>query len=185
MIETIYQWDQELFPWFNSMHTSASDQFFWVITNSKTWIPFYLLLAFFVIRQYGWKNGLILLAGTGAAVGLADYIASGVLKPWLERPRPSHAEELKGLVHLVNGYRGGKYGLVSSHASTTMAVATSLYLYTRKDFKWVTLLFPWAILIAYSRIAIGVHYPGDILGGMLVGVLCSWMIYAPLRRFNF
>ncbi|MEH0158336.1 phosphatase PAP2 family protein [Limibacter armeniacum] len=177
MTEYINELDKQLFLWFNGLHNDFSDQFFYFITQSKTWVPLYLIIALVMFWKFGWKRGLLMLAAIGAAVGLADFITSGIFKPWIQRPRPSHALDLEGLVHLVNNYKGGQFGFMSSHASNTMALASALYLFWRKTFSWIWVIFPWAILVAYSRIAVGVHYPGDIVAGMTVGALCGINMY--------
>lgn len=94
------------------------------------------------------------------------------MKPIFERVRPSRDPALEGMVHIVNGYRGGLYGFASSHAANAFGVATFVYLMLpeRKYFIW---LFFWAALVSYTRIYLGVHYPGDILAGAIVGVLCA------------
>jgi undecaprenyl-diphosphatase len=121
-------------------------------------------------------HALILLA---LCVALTDQIASHLIKNWVQRLRPSHEPSLSGLVHLVNGYRGGKFGFVSSHAANSFGIALFLFFLLRKSLPQIGyILFPWAIAVSYSRIYLGVHYPADILGGALIGLLTGWGLYS-------
>lgn len=113
---------------------------------------------------------------------IADQVSSGIIKDIVQRPRPSHANELQGLVHLVNDYRGGKYGFVSSSHNTIGFALLSSLLFKRKLYSYV--IFIWAILNAYSRIYLGVHYPFDVLGGAVVGVLAALFCFWALSKFR-
>ncbi|MBB6460088.1 phosphatase PAP2 family protein [Flammeovirga kamogawensis] len=166
-----FEWEQELFLFLNSHHTAASDSFFWWITTPINSWPLYVFLIGFMFWKFGWKQSIIFLVGLGIAIGLADVIASQIFKPLVNRPRPSHDPAIEGLVHTLHGYKGGPLGFVSSHASTSMAIALYFFLEWRKKVKWVGLLFVWTAVYSYSRIAVGVHFVGDILGGWLVGVI--------------
>lgn len=95
------------------------------------------------------------------------------MKPFFARPRPSHEPGLAGLLHLVNGYKGGAYGFASSHAANTFGVAMFIYLLFRSRYAWISAIFVWAAVMSYTRIYLGVHYPGDIFAGALVGSACG------------
>ena len=114
------------------------------------------------------------------AVGLSDFVSSGLIKPWVCRLRPTHEPALAGMVHLVNGYTGGMYGFVSSHAANTMACALLFSLLYKNKYATIGLIL-WVALNCYSRMYLGVHYPGDIIGGLLVGALLAVLVYALLR----
>jgi undecaprenyl-diphosphatase len=117
----------------------------------------------------------------GLAVGAADFIASGILKDWVARPRPTRVPELEGVLHLVNEYRSGQYGFVSSHAANTIAVALLFSLIWRNKIATVSLML-WVAANCYSRMYLGVHYPTDVLGGLIVGSLVGGVAYCVLRR---
>ena len=111
---------------------------------------------------------------------VADQVSSGLIKHLVERLRPTHDPSLENAVHVINGYRGGLYGFVSSHAANFFAVSTLVALVMRH--RVVTLgLFTWAVLQCYSRVYLGVHYPGDILGGIVVGVLAGLLVWFLMR----
>ncbi|OHX66450.1 phosphatase PAP2 family protein [Flammeovirga pacifica] len=170
-----FEWERSLFLFLNGMHTPASDSFFWWLTTPINSWPLYAFLLIFSYVKFGWKDTLITLIGLGIAIGLADVMASQILKPLIHRPRPSHDPAIQDLVHTLNGYKGGPLGFVSSHASTSMAIALFFYNAWKQRFPWAVLLFVWAIVYSYSRIAVGVHFVGDILGGWFIGWLAFWI----------
>ena len=126
-----------------------------------------------------------------AAVGLSDWISSGVIKHLVCRPRPTHEPALEGLVHVVNGYVGGAYGFVSSHAANTMSLATLFAIIWQGKGERLevrgergivyTILALYVVVNCYSRMYLGVHYPGDILGGLLVGTVMAFAVYGLLN----
>jgi undecaprenyl-diphosphatase len=110
------------------------------------------------------------------AVTLADQFSVQLFKNIVQRLRPCHEPSLVGLVHLVNGECGGQYGFVSSHATNSFNVALLSLLFIKK--RWFTIsIILWAIVVGYSRIYLGVHYPGDVICGSLLGALIGWSIY--------
>ena len=118
----------------------------------------------------------MVVLGIALTITLADQISSGLIKDFIGRFRPTHNPEIESIVHTVNGYKGGLYGFVSSHAANTLGVAVYISLLFRN--RYITLfMMLWSLLVAYSRIYLGVHYPGDILGGMVVGVISGFVVY--------
>lgn len=154
------------------------------ITNRFFWIPFYLLLLFFIRKQFGKKIFLIL--GIVLLLIFSSDQLSVLIKNKVERYRPCHNTEISNQVHTINGC-GGQYGFVSSHASNTFALALFLSLIIRKK-SFSILMILWAALVSYSRIYGGVHYPSDILGGALLGLSLAiiwYLIYQNLeKRFS-
>ncbi len=168
MIDFLVNIDKQLFFFFNGMHAPWLDQVMFWISDKKVWIPFYLLLAFWIIKTYKWKS-IIYLLGIGLAITFTDQVISGFMKGYFERFRPSRDPEMEGLVHIVNEYRGGKYGFASSHSGNAFALAIYLFMLF-KEYKWISLMFIWAAVVAYSRVYLGVHYPGDIIVGGIIGL---------------
>ncbi|SIQ94358.1 phosphatase PAP2 family protein [Pontibacter lucknowensis] len=168
MLEQLEKLDQELFLYLNEQQSPFWDNVMVTVSDKYFWIPFYLLLIGYIIWRYKLQSIPMLLMAV-AGIGLADYVASGVFKPYFARLRPCHDPEISAIVNLVRGC-GGQFGFLSSHASTGFALAVFFNL-TLSDryliFK--ILLVTWAVMVSYSRIYLGVHYPGDTLGGALVG----------------
>lgn len=169
--------DSRLFLWLNGQHAGWLDTVMVSITEMWPWIPIYILLAYLVIKQYGKRSVWIFLA-VGLVILCSDQLSAHVCKPLFHRLRPCFNPELEGLLHLPKGLPGGRYGFVSSHAANTFAVATFLTAALRKSCRGIGWwLFAWALISSYSRIYIGVHYPGDVLAGAVLGILVGLIIW--------
>lgn len=181
MLEWLKELDRELLLYLNSFHTPILDPVMFWITKTLFWLPLYLFLLFITIKYFK-KDWWIIIIGIAFAILLTDRITSGFMKPYFERLRPSREPALQGLVHLVKDsagkiYTGGKYGFASSHAANTFATAMFFWLVFRHRYRWMWVLFVWAVVMTYTRIYLGAHYPGDILVGLLIGLLCGWTGY--------
>lgn len=177
MIETLELLDQDLFFYLNSLHSEFMDPVMFQVSKTLSWLPVYLYVLFLMGRAYGWKTVVWLLA-IAVAVTLSDQLTSGFMKPYFERYRPSRDPAFEdGLVHIVNDYRGGLYGFVSSHAANAFAVATVIYLALKGKQPRIGLIFLVSGIIAYSRIYLGVHYPLDVIIGAGIGCFFGWVCY--------
>lgn len=181
--------DQAWLVAINGCHAEWADGLMWVVSGKWTWLPLYALLIGLLVWRFGWKRGLVMLVGFAAAVGLADFVSSGIIKPWVCRLRPTHEPAIMDMLHIVRDYRGGMYGFVSSHAANTMACGLLFCLiWNQKDgsekpsYRWSWLLMIWVAMNCYSRMYLGVHYLGDILGGLLVGSLIAWPVFVGLKK---
>ncbi|WP_430809454.1 MULTISPECIES: phosphatase PAP2 family protein [unclassified Carboxylicivirga] len=175
LLESLIELDKQLLLFLNSFHNGYWDNFFWMFTSKEVWIPLYLTMAYVIFKKHGLR-GFVTLLSIGLLIVLCDQISTNVFKHGIERFRPSHDEELKYLVHLINGKRGGLYGFVSSHSTNSFGLAMFTSLLFRKP-AYSFFIFAWATINAYSRIYMGVHFPGDILGGFLLGLLLGWVVY--------
>ena len=195
MLEQLLHIDTEILLAINGWHAPWADTLMWIISAKTTWIPLYLLLIGLLVWRYRkptlttvkWLEKVpvcvVMIVVIVSAVGAADFIASGILKDLVARPRPTRMPELEGVLHLVNGYRSGQYGFVSSHAANTMACALLFSLIWRKKIATVGLML-WVAMNCYSRMYLGVHYPLDIIGGLLVGALLAVVGYVLLRALG-
>ncbi|GAB3583948.1 phosphatase PAP2 family protein [Hymenobacter daeguensis] len=174
MLDALQNLDRHLVLAINHAHTPALDAAMVFASNRYAWIPGYALLITVLIDLFR-RRALLLLPLVVAAVGLADSITSRLFKPFFGRLRPCHDGKLAGLLHLPDGC-GGQFGFLSSHAANSMALAVFLLLVLPAGrFRATkTLAFIWAVLLSYSRMYLGAHYPSDVLGGAAIGALLGW-----------
>lgn len=179
MIEYLSDIDADALLAVNGLHTMFQDAFWWLVTAKWSSLLLALALVWILLHQNR-RHALLVLAMVVLTVLVADQVSSGLIKHLVERLRPTHDPSLESMVHVVNGYRGGLYGFVSSHAANSFALSTFVALLMRR--KAVALsLFLWALLQCYSRVYLGVHYPGDIIGGIAVGVVVGWIVWRLMR----
>lgn len=196
MIQTLDLWDQQLMLLLNHNGGLWADAFWYAYSYKFTWIPAAIsIIVMFVIQcrtsslpsRQKWGHFAILIAITVLVVAIADQISSGLIKHLVERPRPSHQPNIEHLLHYVNDYHGGRYGFVSSHAANSVGIAIWIGLLCRNRLlSWSLAL--WAIANCWSRIYLGVHYVGDLLGGSLVGLFAGyicWRIYCAILQKYF
>jgi len=176
--------DHELFLFLNGLHADWLDPVMTFISSESGWIPLYFILLYLVYKKLGWKGFLIVIVGVIVMITCSDQLSSHVFKPVFHRLRPCHDPLIQDLVHLPNGHCGGQYGFISSHACNTFALASFTTLIMKKFYKkigWV--MFGWAALVAYSRIYMGVHFPGDVLCGTAVGMILGFGIGFLMNKF--
>jgi len=173
LIEQLKNWDTEVFLFLNGMHNNFFDFVMYYASEKFLWIPLYLLLTYLIYRYYGKKVFLILILA-GLLITATDQISVHFFKNVFQRLRPCHEPGLDGLVHLVRDKCGGQYGFYSGHATSHFAIATFLNYFLGSKFRFFSfLIFFWAIFISYSRIYLGVHYPGDVLAGAFAGIILA------------
>lgn len=169
--------DHELFLFLNGLHVGWLDPVMTFISSEMGWIPFYVILLYLVFKKLGWKGLLFVVIGVVVLITCSDQLSSHVFKPVFHRFRPCHDPLIQDLVHLPNGHCGGQYGFISSHACNTFALAYFITLIMKRFCKKIGLLmFIWAALVSYSRIYMGVHFPGDVLCGAAVGMILGFGI---------
>ena len=169
--------DSDLFLFLNGLHAEWMDKVMVLVTDMWVWLPLYILLIYWTVKQYGKRCWWVFLA-VGVVVLCSDQLASHVCKPLFQRLRPCYNLDFQDLIHLPKGMAGGRYGFVSSHAANTFAIAAFLTPALQNYRPWPAIvLYLWAFLSSYSRIYIGYHYPGDIVCGAVLGMLIGLIIW--------
>jgi undecaprenyl-diphosphatase len=195
MIEFLNQLDTRVFVFLNSLHSNAGDSFFLWVTEKYSWLFLYVIILGLLAWRYvglrfrgfpgkgdsAWINAdkkhwpLLLLSVIFVVlvVAVADQVSVHLFKNVVQRLRPSHEIDLAEMIHLPRR-KGGEFGFVSGHATTSFALA---YFTSRIiGLRWFTwIIFFWAVIFSYSRIYIGVHYPGDSIFGALLGLFIAWL----------
>ena len=180
MIEALQQFDASMLCAINGAHCPYADSLMWLISGKLTWLPMVAALLW-VTGHHGWRRALLVVLAVALVIALADQVSSSIIKPLVQRLRPTHNPDLAQSLHILRDYRGGMYGFVSSHAANSFGVAALMAIISRR--RCVTLsLFGWATLVCYSRMYEGVHYPGDIVCGALVGFAAAYVVAIVYRR---
>lgn len=176
MLDQLLQYDKELFLFLNNLGIPTWDNFWLVVTNKLTFIPMYAVLLYLIYRKLGVKTLLLLVVVIALMITFTDQITN-LFKYGFERPRPCREEELQGIMRYI-APRCGRYGFFSGHSSNTMAVAVFAGLLLKPYYKkLIFILLFWSVVVAYSRIYVGVHYPLDIICGMIFGAFSGFIFY--------
>jgi undecaprenyl-diphosphatase len=176
MIEELLKYDTELFLFLNNLGSERWDAFWLFVTEKWSSIPLYALLLFLIYKQYGVKGTLIIMVCAAVMITATDQIAS-LFKYGIQRPRPCRVESLQDSMRFVaDGC--GRFGYFSAHAASSMAAAVFLGLLLKNKYYYLPfLLLLWAVITAYSRLYLGVHYPLDLITGMFFGAIIGWLMY--------
>lgn len=176
MLESLLVYERDFFLWLNGCHTLFFDNFFWMYSGKVAWVPLALVILFCLVYKENRKESAFVLLFLILTILLCDQFASHICKPLFARFRPTHHPDFMNEVKTVFGYRGGRYGFISSHAANAFGFATYLSFLLRN--KWLALsFFLWALINSYSRIYLGVHFISDIVPGAISGLFFGWICY--------
>ena len=175
-LETLLNIDRYLL-----LSLNGSDSLFWdgcmlVYTSMAVWMPLAVILLYVLLKNNNIKDFFLILVLIALVVVLTDQISSGICKPFFARWRPTNDPLLMYAVDVVNETREGSYGFTSSHAANSFGIATFIMLLIRNK-ALTTSMIIWASMNAFTRIYLGVHYPGDVLCGTVIGVVVGWAVY--------
>ena len=177
MLDSIIGKDIELLIYLNNLGTTQWDGFWLFVTNKFSAIPLYLLLLYFTFKQLGLKKTVIVVLFVILLIAVSDQ-TSNLFKYGFKRLRPCHDENISHLVRLVKARCGGLYAYFSAHAANSMAIAIFFGLLLKNRFNYLLpILILWALAVSYTRIYIGVHFPLDVVTGILIGMVYSLLLY--------
>lgn len=187
-MQQILKWlndlDKEGLLLINRHHSLFWDKIMWFASGDTSWIPFYILLTFLLIIYYRKKSWLIIILIIPLVV-CTDQLAATVIRSMEIRMRPSHIPGIENLLHFVNNYRGGTIGFISAHACNVSGLAIYLSLITKQKTKWLPyLLLAWSLLVCYSRVYLGVHFPGDVIIAIFFGSCIGWLFSLIYQRLE-
>lgn len=173
----IQDMDMQVLSIFNGSDNIMLDQMVQILTSGLTWIPLYVMLFFVVMRNNETMGQIALVVGSAIfCVLFADGLVDGIIKQLAERWRPSNDPTFKYMVQVVDDIRPKGYSFCSAHAANTMSLAVFFSLLIRSKMLTITLVI-WSFINCWTRLYLGVHYPSDILCGMIVGIIVGILVY--------
>lgn len=182
MIEFLKKIDADLLITLNNFHHPLLDPVMYWFSDKYIWFPLYAFFIGFLLYKFRLR-GLHMILALALTVAACDQLTSSFMKPFFARLRPCHDPAIQDYLRMITGC-GGKYGFASSHASNAFGFAVLVILLMKNKFSWVWWLLPWAVLVSYSRVYLGVHYPGDIIAGGIAGSLLAFIFYFSYQKLT-
>ena len=178
-IESLLPLEKDLFFALNGSDSVLLDNIMWTLSGRFVWIPLFLFIIFVFFYKASRKLGLLVTLILILLFVASDQVSSSLFKPMFERFRPTHHPDFMDQVDILNGYRGGRYGFISGHATNSFGLTVFLSLLFK--YRWFTAIaLFWATLNSYTRIYLGVHFISDIIAGVIVGSLLAIIFYSVL-----
>ena len=183
-LSTLVEYDKDLLLSLNGSDSLYLDRVMRVLTAAVTWVPLYISLFYVVLNNNdNFRKVIMILCGAGLCVVLAGTVDDMIVKPMVGRWRPTHDPEIGMMVDIVDGYRGGRFGFFSAHASNTFSIAVFFCWLVRSRLLSLALIL-WSFTNCWTRLYLGVHFPGDILVGLLWGGLVGSAVYFLYYRLS-
>lgn len=184
-MDKIIQLDKELLVFLNGLGSEAFDGFWLFLTKQLHWTPFFLFIFYLLYKKVGWKHLLLIAVSIAVMITFTDQFTN-LVKNSVQRLRPCNDLEIKDIIRIVKC--SGTFSYFSGHAMNSMASTMFVFLILRKYYRYAFLLFLFPLIFAYSRIYLGLHFPGDILSGYLFGAISGYgfsKLYDIFRRKYF
>ncbi len=173
MLDWLLDLDRNVFVYLNSLGSETFDGFWSFITKQLHWTPFFIFLLYLAVKKLGWKHTALILVMIAVLIAFTDQ-TTNLYKKGLQRLRPGNEPEIAGIIRAVQ--HRSSFSFISGHASNSMAAAFFLFMVLRRYYKYMGFIFLWPLIFAYSRIYLGLHYPGDILAGYLWGIFTATLV---------
>ena len=174
--------DRDVFLYLNNLGSEQWDGFWLFITKQLNWIAIFLIILYLVLKNYGWRHAVLIILMISLLILITDQTTNHLFKYRFTRLRPGSDPALDGLMRAVKTSK--TFSFISGHASNSMAACFFLYTVLKSRVKYIEIMFLWPLVFAYSRIYLGLHYPGDILVGYIWGILMALLVlklYVKLR----
>jgi undecaprenyl-diphosphatase len=181
MLEKIIQLDRELLVFLNSLGSPTFDGLWMIITKQVYWSPIFLLFFYFLQKKLGWKNFGFYVLFTALLILLCDQTAN-LFKEHFQRLRPCYDPQLMDIIR-IPGKKSPSFSFFSGHAANSMATALFAFLIMKRFYKHAYLLFFFPLIFAYSRIYLGLHFPGDIVAGYTFGAISGFVFYKLYQKY--
>ncbi|MFD2600507.1 phosphatase PAP2 family protein [Flavobacterium suzhouense] len=173
MLDKLVNLDRDVFVYLNSFGSEFFDPFWEFITKQQNWIPVFAIIAYLTFKRLGWRHALLVVGMIAVLIAFTDQ-TTNLFKNGFQRLRPGNNPEIAGIIRAVQHRRS--FSFISGHAANSMAAAFFLYKVLRPYLKYMVFFFLWPLIFAYSRIYLGLHYPGDILVGYAWGIFTAWLV---------
>lgn len=176
-MEQLLEYDKDLFLFLNSLGTETWDGFWLFMSHKLYQIPLYAVLLYLIFRTFGVKGTIITLVIVAALIAASDQTSNLFKNILFQRPRPCRIEGIEEFTRMI-AKRCVGFGYFSAHAANSMGLAFFVGLILKKQYKYLLLFMViWAVLVGYSRIYVGVHFPGDVITGMVIGILFGFIAF--------
>lgn len=181
MLEKLLEIDRDVFVWLNALGSEQFDDFWLFITKQFNWIPVFAIIMYLTFKRLGWRHAVLVIVIIALLITITDQ-TTNLFKNGFQRLRPVNNPEINEFIRAVQ--KRNSFSFISGHASNSMACAYFLFRVLKPYLKYMGFIFLWPLIFAYSRIYLGLHYPGDILMGYVWGILTATlmlMLYRYLR----
>ncbi len=180
--QTLIDWDTNVFLAINGCHHEYLDPFMAMFSDRFVWIPFYASLLYVMCRFFPWRVNVFCLIVLTVVIAVNDQVSASVLRSFVGRLRPANVDNpISPLVHIIDGYRGGRFGFPSAHSANCWGATFFVFYVFRRRLLTATMVV-WTVVTCWSRMYLGVHYFGDILGGMVLGFVSASLVYYIFQR---
>lgn len=182
LLQTLNGWDTSIFLAINGLHNDYWDNFMEMFSGRYIWLPLYLSILYVMFRSFSWRVNVTCLLVIALLITINDQVSGSLLRASVGRLRPTNLDNpISPLVHIVDGYRGGRYGFPSAHAANCWGLTFFMLYVFRRHLLTFTLVV-WSFITCWSRMYLGVHYFGDILAGMILGFISASIVYYVFQR---